>query len=245
MSHIFEKASGICPHCREHVGVAVDHRIQIYPEVADWSEQDFETVTAGRMMEAGAREIIVLTCRGCQELFTILDSWEDGDDGAQLASRTLVDPVGATRELPSAAPEKVASLFTEASVCESAGALRAAGALYRSTTEELLQDQGATGATLEDKINSMSSKLDADLIKSFEDSRIVGNDSVHHGVEYAPDEIVDLAELIQEAVVVLYEEPARRAQMRAAREARHAPIEAAKQEQKEARRAAKGASRTP
>lgn len=239
MSLIFEKGSGICPHCREHVGVGVDHRIQIYPEVADWTEEDFERVSAGRMMEAGAREIIVLSCHHCQELFTVLDSWEEGADGVQLASRTLVDPVGATRELPPTAPEKLASLFSEASVCESAGALRAAGALYRSTTEELLQDQGATGHTLEAKIKSMSSRLDADLIECFEHSRIVGNDSVHCGVEYAPDEIADLAELIQEAVVVLYEEPARRAQMRVAREARHAPIEAAKQAEKEARRAAR------
>lgn len=37
---------------------------------------------------------------------------------------------------------------------------------------------------------------------------MLGNDSVHKGLEYAPDEVADIAGLIEEAALVWYVQPA-------------------------------------
>jgi len=107
------------------------------------------------------------------------------------------------------------------SICEDAGALRAAGVLYRAATEEMVKDQGGTGRDLKAKINSLTPRLDAEVLEDLHESRIVGNDSIHAGVQYAAEEIADVAELLWEAAFVLYEQPAQKASMRAARKARH------------------------
>ncbi|MFP3471315.1 hypothetical protein R0J90_14840, partial [Micrococcus sp. SIMBA_144] len=81
--------------------------------------------------------------------------------------------------------------------------------------------QGGTGRDLKAKINSLAQRLDAELLEDLHESRLVGNDSIHVGLQYAPEEIADVAELLWEAAFVLYEQPAQKASMRAARKARH------------------------
>ena len=73
------------------------------------------------------------------------------------------------------------------SICEDAGALRAAGVLYRAATEEMVKDQGGTGRDLKAKINSLTPRLDAELLEDLHESRLVGNDSIHVGVQYAAE----------------------------------------------------------
>ena len=91
----------------------------------------------------------------------------------------------------------------------------------RAATEEMVKDQGGTGRDLKAKINSLTPRLDAELLEDLHESRLVGNDSIHVGVQYAAEEIADVAELLWEAAFVLYEQPAQKASMRAARKARH------------------------
>ncbi|MFE5302006.1 hypothetical protein [Streptomyces sp. NPDC056632] len=48
----------------------------------------------------------------------------------------------------------------------------------------------------------------------------MGNDSIHHNVEYSADEIADLAELIMETTEILYVQPAQRLRMAEAQKQR-------------------------
>lgn len=52
------------------------------------------------------------------------------------------------------------------------------------------------------------------------EARLLGNWSLHDGLEFSAAEVADVAELIAEAVHVLYVEPAERARMRQTRKDR-------------------------
>ena len=99
-------------------------------------------------------------------------------------------------------------------------ALRAAGVLYRAVVEELVKDQGGTGKDLFHQIDSLQGRLEEDLLEDLHESRVIGNESVHHGVTFETEEIGDLASALQEACRVLYEVPAQRQRYRAQRAAR-------------------------
>jgi hypothetical protein len=62
--------------------------------------------------------------------------------------------------------------------------------------------------------------VDADIVRDLHDARLTANWSLHEGTEFSPEEIEDVADLINDAVENLYVEPARRAALREAREAR-------------------------
>ncbi|MER6433226.1 DUF4145 domain-containing protein [Streptomyces sp900105245] len=97
-----------------------------------------------------------------------------------------------------------------------------AGVGYRSAVEELCKDQGATHRTLQGKIQELAAKgLPDEVITALEETRVVGNDSVHQGVEYSADELADIAELVAEATVLLYVQPAQRRRMAESRRKRH------------------------
>lgn len=135
-------------------------------------------------------------------------------------ARTMIYPSQPPRDLPVHTPAAACSLYSEASKCEAAGALRGAGVLYRATVEEIVKDQGGSGSNLNDKINSLKGKLDAEVIQDFDQSRIVGNESIHHGVSFSEGEVTDIAELIYEACYELYAIPAERQALRDQRKAR-------------------------
>lgn len=88
--------------------------------------------------------------------------------------------------------------------------------------EELCKDQGATHHTLHGKIQELAARgLPADVITALDETRVVGNDSVHHGVAYSAEELADIAELVAEAAVLLYVQPAQRRRMAESRRRRH------------------------
>jgi uncharacterized protein YecE (DUF72 family) len=62
--------------------------------------------------------------------------------------------------------------------------------------------------------------LPQDVVDAMHEARVVGNDSIHHNLEYAADEIADLAKLIEEAAQILYVQSAERKRMAQARKAR-------------------------
>ncbi|MCK6096263.1 DUF4145 domain-containing protein [Micrococcus luteus] len=227
MEYLFENMAGVCPHCQAYAAMDPESRIEIYPRYAHLDEEPYRPSPTNDSPPptSGAREIVVMQCHHCEQPVTVMDTWSEHqwDEGTEprRLSRTLVYPLAAVRHLPEEAPEKMRSLYREASLCESAGALRAAGVLYRAATEEMVKDQGGTGRDLKAKINSLTPRLDAEVLEDLHESRVVGNDSIHAGVQYAAEEIADVAELLWEAAFVLYEQPAQKASMRAARKARH------------------------
>ncbi|MFD3553861.1 DUF4145 domain-containing protein [Streptomyces goshikiensis] len=142
-------------------------------------------------------------------------------DEAREAWRRQVWPEPLPRELSPDVPEMVRTLFTEASRAENAGGFRLAGVGYRAAVEEICKDQGATKYTLHDKIEELAARgLPQEVVDAMNEARVVGNDSVHQNLEYAADEIADLAEIIEEAAEILYVEPAKRKRMADARKAR-------------------------
>ncbi|MBT2392610.1 DUF4145 domain-containing protein [Streptomyces sp. ISL-1] len=144
-------------------------------------------------------------------------------------SRQVLWPAPPPRVLGVEVPEKIRSLYEEASRTENVGAPRLAGVGYRATVEEICKDQGATHHTLHGKIQELAVKgLPSEVINALDETRIVGNDSAHHGLEYTPEELSDIAELVAEATVILYVQPAQRRRLAESRKLRH---EAAKKAQ--------------
>jgi hypothetical protein len=130
-------------------------------------------------------------------------------------------PAQEPRPLSQDAPDKVRDLFLEAGRAEAVAAFRLAGVGYRSVVEEICKERGAQGKNLHAMIGDLARlNVPQSVIDGFHEARMLGNDSVHDGLEYAPDEVADIADLIEEAVLVLYVQPAERQRMAAARLAR-------------------------
>ncbi|WP_232838863.1 DUF4145 domain-containing protein [Streptomyces geranii] len=170
------------------------------------------------------------SCDLCSRGVLELVGFEGVAPGSALAQAEEASPSGwrrrvwpepEPRELSPDVPEMVRTLYAEASRAESARGFRLAGVGYRAVVEEICKDQGATAYNLLGKIKELADRgLPQDVVDSMNEARVVGNDSVHHNVEYAADEIADLAEIIAEAVEILYVEPAKRRRMADARKAR-------------------------
>ncbi len=130
-------------------------------------------------------------------------------------------PAQEPRPLSPDVPEKVRDLFHEAGRAEAVEAFRLAGVGYRSVVEAICKERGAEGKSLHAMIGDLARlNVPQPVIDGFHEARMLGNDSVHEGLEYAPDEVADVAGLIEEAVLVLYVQPAERQRMAAARLAR-------------------------
>ncbi|MFE0453072.1 DUF4145 domain-containing protein [Streptomyces sp. NPDC058914] len=143
---------------------------------------------------------------------------------ASAGSRTLISrvwPAQEPRPLSQDAPDKVRDLFLEAGRAEAVGAFQLAGVGYRSVVEEICKERGAAGKNLHAMIGDLARlNVPQSVIDGFHEAQMLGNDSVHDGLEYSPDEVADVAGLIEEAVLVLYFQPAERQRMAAARLAR-------------------------
>lgn len=146
-----------------------------------------------------------------------------GKDGTRRkrAVQSVLYPKAKARGLDNSAPEAVRSAFAEAAVCRAAGAMRAAGVMYRAAVEEICKDRGATGPNLYSKIENLGTQgLDTEIVQDFHEARLLGNDSIHDLLAYATDEVDDIADLIEEAVYALYVQPAKKADYRQKRAAR-------------------------
>jgi hypothetical protein len=145
---------------------------------------------------------------------------EDLRRAGQLVVRQ-VWPDRPPRELPKEVPGLVRSLYKEASVSENADALRAAAGLYRATVEALLDDRKVPAGRLQPRIDQLATQgVDPDLVRDLHEARLLGNWSLHQGVEFTAEEVGDVAMLIRDAVEVLYVQPKKREAMRLAREER-------------------------
>lgn len=220
-----------CPHCERDTSLEVLENHRMAP---DWEKRAIGLAGAARLPffpQADEFTLLrVFRCMYCGQTVLVELRWDagDGNDPAAVMVRPAVEaeiiwPDRSSRELPQETPGPVRDIFREASVCEAAGAFRGAAGLLRACVEEITSDQGATGRNLQDKINDLGVKvptLGADMIRDLHDARLTGNWSLHDRVTFAADEVADVASLIEEAVDVIYVQPARRAAMAAARTTR-------------------------
>lgn len=248
MSSVFKNDVAACPYCGEVSTFDVDGRIQLEPEVVDFTDTDWERITSTRAVDPDTKEIIAIRCRACAGLVILMDTFgmtSTGEEapGVGVVERRVIDPPGSARRLPDEAPELMASFFQEAGVCEAVGALRAAGGLYRSAAEAML-DSRVTGRDIPAKVNQfvqlpeVDPSLAGELKATFTDARLVGREALHHGVDYSAQEIGELAELLCDAAEAVFAQPAQR-QRRRQRQAQR--IQAAELRQ-QARKAEKGKS---
>ena len=125
-------------------------------------------------------------CDFCQKTMLMLVKYGSselaGDEIREEVRRALrqeeswvVWPAKAPRELPDEAPPDARSFFREASVAESAGALRGAAGLYRACVEALVDDQeNIPDKPLRAKIEALRGRIDDDLLSDLHEARLTG-----------------------------------------------------------------------
>ncbi|MFL9659419.1 DUF4145 domain-containing protein [Streptomyces sp. PB17] len=238
--------TGECPNCK--LNVAFDHvsRRDVWPALKDRpfgaarSSADFNG--ASTSAEPRPNDVFrvvehILSCQSCRKTAVVHQHWgldlPTGDDHDAVATAirkraskqrflVLVHPRRSAQTLDETAPQEVRDLFSEGTRCQEAGALRAAAAMYRAAVEELCRDRGATGRNLKDKIADLASRgVPADVVRDLDEARTLGNWSLHDGLAFSYKEVDDVASLIQDAVFLVYVQPAQRAALRAARQQRH------------------------
>lgn len=218
MTLLFEDGRGYCPWCEQ--GTAFNTALDVHYAAPLFGGQYSFSLA---LESADRTGVLIYTCQHCEKSVVVLEHESKPSNNFDVTGarrRVMVAPAPTPRSLDAAAPEEVRSLFGEASTCEKAGAMRGAGVMYRAAVEELVKVQGATGKNLYEKIESLNPKLPADLIKDLHEARMLGNDSIHAGIVYSEDEVADVASLIEEAILVLYVQPAQKQAMRTARAAR-------------------------
>ncbi|WP_158690381.1 DUF4145 domain-containing protein [Streptomyces sp. PsTaAH-124] len=209
-----------CPHCAMHTSMQVVHR------------RDLQSLT--RKFTDGKKQhltlfTITLTCDYCSAnslfLWTAINPTEKKATARYETfelSQVYPEAEPKPRQISTDAPPSVREVFSEAALTEAAGAYRLAGVGYRAVVEQITKEQGATGSNLHNRITSLAARgVSQNIVDAFHEARVVGNDAVHDGLAYSAEEIADIAELIDEAVFILYVQPAQRARMAAARAARH------------------------
>lgn len=201
-----------------------------------WLEPHWQEVAISqkRTWQHAYLELRALRCLFCSEIVVATYSYPEvdgttlaaiaemlGGRGVPTASK-MIYPNVSTPKLPSEVPRVVASLWEEAALCASVGALRGAAGCLRGAVELIAKDQGITSGRIIEKIDALGQQLGLaqDLIDALHDTRLTGNWSLHDGVEFTRDEIDDLSGLVMEVVEIVYVQPARRAAMAANRAAR-------------------------
>ncbi|MGW3477585.1 DUF4145 domain-containing protein [Streptomyces althioticus] len=219
-NQIGESVPGKCPHCEYQTTLQVAVH-EALTGSSTWQSSE-KTV---------ARFLLRLDCDWCHEssayiqLANCTRVVRHGGYARALETLSLnqIHPEQTPRQLAPEAPEAVREVFAEASLAEAAGAFRLAGIGYRATVEQIVKDKAAAGKNLYERITSLAAMgVTQDIVDAFHEARFVGNDAAHDALAYSADEIADIAELVNEAVLVLYVQPAQRARMAQQRAARRA-----------------------
>ncbi|MEV7297204.1 DUF4145 domain-containing protein [Streptomyces microflavus] len=226
-----EQRRAVCPYTDCATGTVMDMVDQrmIAPESREYVFADFGEDGEGSLPVYPHSSWTQQECWVCQlcgrSILEVIECQETGvgkQTRVEELTRLVLWPSPAPRLLHPDVPERIRSAYEEASRAENAGAARLAGVGYRSAVEELCKDQGATHKTLHGKIRELAAKnLPGDIITALDETRVVGNDSVHQGVAYSDEELGDIAELVAEATVLLYVQPAQRRRLADSRRKRH------------------------
>ncbi|MFE7777624.1 DUF4145 domain-containing protein [Streptomyces sp. NPDC057445] len=213
---------GLCPNCHVHSGFTIrSSGIGTYL----WPQVRTEDPSVDHLKHAGRTWLrqLNVSCQHCGKsvvLHQLIRFNEDGETGEVL--RVIqVWPERQPRDLHISAPNVVRDLFAEGARAEAAEAYRAAAAMYRAAVEELCKDFGAAGNNLASKINDLVNRgVTSEIVEDLHQARLLGNWSLHDGLEFSAEEVADVAGLIAEAVHALYVQPQERRAMRDARKAR-------------------------
>ncbi|EGE43221.1 DUF4145 domain-containing protein [Streptomyces sp. SID4928] len=222
---------GLCPNCHLHTGFSLrssDFSTYVWPHVQT------EPPSVEHQLKFGVRtwlRQILARCGSCARtvvLHQLIRFHEDGKTGEVL--RVIQAwPERRPRELHTSVPDAVRDLFAEGARAEVAEAYRAAGAMYRAAVEELCKDLGAEGNGLARKIDDLVNRgVVREIVEDLHEARILGNWSLHDGLEFSAEEVADVADLIAEAIHILYVQPEERRAMRDARKARRDAFAAGK-----------------
>jgi hypothetical protein len=214
---------GLCPNCHLHAGFSVrasDTNTYLWPHAQPEHPSVEHQLKYG--MRTWLRQILA-RCSHCGKtviMYQLIRFQEDGKTGEVL--RVIqVWPQRQPRELHTSVPNAVRDLFAEGARAEAAEAYRAAGAMYRAAVEEVCKELGAEGTNLASKINDLVNRgATREIVEDLHEARLLGNWSLHDGLEFSAEEVADVADLIAEAVHILYVQPEERRALRDARKAR-------------------------
>lgn len=206
------QVSGECPNCHNRTALQLREERRVWPELTD----NLAAPSHAYVMERA------WVCTFCHRGMITLLRYEAGDSQDREPVEVIqVWPPQEPRNLDPVVPEGVSSLFVEASRAEAAGALRGAAGLYRAAVETLCKERGADGRNLEKRIDALGALgLPDQVVADLHEARLLGNWSLHDGLEFSADEVADVAALIAEACHVLYVQPAERAALREKRKNR-------------------------
>jgi Domain of unknown function (DUF4145) len=177
--------------------------------------------------------LVVFRCQGCRGSSVFHEHRVEipahlAEGGPRIKHWFVLSyPKRPPRQLPGeAVPESVRSFYEEGGVAEAAGARRAAAAMFRGSVEAICDAldvprtaQSKTGKEyprkLWDRVEDLATRgVDGDIVADLHEARLVGNDSLHDGLIYSPDELADVADLIADAVKLAFVQPAERQAMR-------------------------------
>ncbi|MGW4290223.1 DUF4145 domain-containing protein [Streptomyces sp. NPDC004673] len=210
--------AGRCPHCAHQATLTCT------------SHRELDGTRQTNSEPSVARHLMTLHCHWCkaESAFLRLAAMDTRQLSSQRYAVTIstkdleqVWPKTTPRELAPEAPDTVREVFAEGALAEAASAFRLAGIGYRATVEQIVKERGANGKNLYERITALKDLgASQEIVDAFHEARFVGNDAAHDALAYSAEEIADIAELIHEAVLVLYVQPAQRAKMAARRAAR-------------------------
>ncbi len=190
-----------CPACRQH------GTFEILAGVA----AAIVTPQGGHAIFLGQRRCPNRTCLG--HVFIAYDSRSQAVLVSYPPQRLDFD----TTDIPAG----IVNALEEAITCHANGCFTASAIMVRKALEELCRERGATGATLRDRIRSLSSKavLPQELLAGLDDLRLLGNDAAHVDsqafVQVGRDEVEVGVELAREVLKAVYQYSALLARFRA------------------------------
>jgi hypothetical protein len=211
--------TGVCPNCGLGSAFASTAHFLVWPTFIAKLDNIPSSLNQRQYLT-------IVTCRHCSKTSTYLERRinvpsEPGGPPTWRTNVRLLLPKTSPRELSEEVPSSVRSLFREASVCEANGALRGAAGLYRAAVEALCDDQKVPAGSLAKRLDGLRAKaIDDQIVDDLHEARLLGNFSLHDGMEFSSAEVADVAELIIEATTALYVQPAERRRLRDARRER-------------------------
>lgn len=205
------KRAGECPNCKNRTALELADQRRLWPKLTSNLVQP----PGAFVMEHAWR------CTYCGETTLILSRYPAGEPDREPEELIQAWPPRQPRSLDDVVPAAIRSLYVEASRAEAAGALRGAAGLYRAAVEGICVDRNADGRNLAERIDALEEVgLGQDVVRDLHEARLLGNWSLHDGLEFTSEEVADVAELIAEACYLLYVQPAERQALRKQRQAR-------------------------
>lgn len=204
---------GLCPRCGKQSSFQILGFIPVTFDGGYILERD------GRQIPTHIDQVSSLICRSCgQGVVVVEEQWVGEANAREKKTGGLVSYRGVhwwplpQVALSQAVPVEIAEAFSEAIVCLSAPAPRAAAAMARRTLEAITVNQGETKGVLADRLKALATRnlLQPSLADWAKEVRLIGNSGAHYDLieQVTPEDAKDIINFIRELVRYLYELPA-------------------------------------